>query len=394
MAAAPKRPHIGPVDVILATVLVVFTLVGTGPAGADQPDTVEPNMWAYVLAVGCGVAVVGWRRWPVHVFVATGLATAIYLAWGFPFGPILFSGAFAVAGLAASRELRLVLIACAIDIAIIALAIIVRAVVSGSPSALIVFTYVVWSVVWIGLPAAIGITVRTRRDAAVRVRDEQARRTVSEERLRMAQEVHDVVGHGLAVIAMQAGAGLHVLDRDPDKARKVLRAIQITSREALDGLRAELGTLRTEAGNDFSHRPGVGLRDIPALVERVRSAGLDVRLELEHPHTPPPDETDVAAYRIVQEALTNVLRHAAPSATARVRVREMPGRLFLEITDSGDGAPVGAIVDGSGIRGMRQRARRVGGSVEVTPRAAGGVQVTAWLPLTLDHGKDSMEPVL
>jgi signal transduction histidine kinase len=334
-------------------------------------------MWAYVLAVGCGVAVVGWRRWPVHVFVATGLATAIYLAWGFPFGPILFSGAFAVAGLAASRELRLVLIACAIDIAIIALAIIVRAVVSGSPSALIVFTYVVWSVVWIGLPAAIGITVRTRRDAAVRVRDEQARRTVSEERLRMAQEVHDVVGHGLAVIAMQAGAGLHVLDRDPDKARKVLRAIQITSREALDGLRAELGTLRTEAGNDFSHRPGVGLRDIPALVERVRSAGLDVRLELEHPHTPPPDETDVAA-----------------SATARVRVREMPGRLFLEITDSGDGAPVGAIVDGSGIRGMRQRARRVGGSVEVTPRAAGGVQVTAWLPLTLDHGKDSMEPVL
>jgi signal transduction histidine kinase len=377
--SAEAKQRIRPVDVILAAALVFFAMVGTGPAGADQPDAVEPNAVAYLLAGLCGAVVAGWRRWPVAVFIGTGALTAGYLALGFPFGPIVFPGAFAGAALAASRPLRVVLVAGAVDLLLIGPALLVRAAMAGSPGWFKVLTTVLWILVWVGLPGAVGITLRTRREARVRVREEQARRAVSEERLRMAQEVHDVVGHGLAVIAMQAGAGLHVLDRNPARVREVLEAIQATSRESLDGLRAELAHLRGDV--PASRRPHAGLRDVPVLVDRVRSGGLDVRLDMEPPEAAVPEEVDVAAYRIVQEALTNVLRHAGSSAKARVRIREVRGQLLLEVTDTGNGSPVGEVVDGSGIAGMRERARRAGGSIEITPRAAGGVQLTAWLPL-------------
>jgi signal transduction histidine kinase len=264
------------------------------------------------------------------------------------------------------------------------LAIVIRAAGAGSLGWSTLVTDVTWLLVWVALPAAVGIAVRTRREATARVQEEQARRAVSEERLRMAQEVHDVVGHGLAVIAMQASAGLHVLDRHPEKVRQVLEAIQATSRESLEGLRAELATLRGQSGENSSRRPHAGLRDIPLLVERVRAGGLDVRLELEPLKSPPPQAVDVAAYRIVQEAVTNVLRHAGPSATARVRVREVRGQLLIEVSDTGEGLPMDAVLDGSGVAGMRDRAHRVGGSVDVVRRPSGGVRVTALLPLTTE----------
>jgi signal transduction histidine kinase len=383
MPAEATHPRIRVVDVIVATVLVGFALLGTAPSGADQPEAVEPNSLAYVLAVLSGAVVVVWRRWPVHVFVTTGVVIATYLALGFPFGPILFSGAFSAATLALSRPLRVVVLAGAVDVVVVSMAIIVRDAVIGPLGWFTLFTTVVWSLVWVGLPGAVGVILRTRREATARVREEQARRAVSEERLRMAQEVHDVVGHGLAVIAMQAGAGLHVLDRNPGQVRDVLRAIQATSRESLDGLRAELAHMRGEV--DPAHRPHPGLRDVSVLVDRVRSGGLDVRLEMTD-HVPAvSDEVGAAAYRIVQEALTNALRHAGSSARAQVRISEVRGQLLLEVTDTGGGRPV-AVVEGGGIRGMRDRARRVGGSVEVMPRAAGGVRVTAWLPLQSADG--------
>jgi signal transduction histidine kinase len=260
-----------------------------------------------------------------------------------------------------------------------------------------VVTHVLTAAVWVALPAAVGVAVRIRRESSARVREEQARRAVSEERLRMAQEVHDVVGHGLAVIAMQAGAGLHVLDRDLEKARAALRAIQATSRESLDGLRAELAVLRGDKGSaedGAPRRPSVGLSDVRLLVDRVRSCDLDVRLDLEEPARQVGNEADLAAYRIVQEALTNVLRHAGPEATARVRIREVHARLLVEVTDTGHGPAAGDVHQGSGISGMRSRAEDLGGSVEVVARAGGGVQVTAWLPLPTDPlpADSPMEP--
>jgi signal transduction histidine kinase len=385
MVAEEHQPRIGVGDIGVAAVLLLFGLAGTGPAGANQPDALRPDSFAYLLVALAAGSLVAWRRFPVHVFVVVGAVLAVYLAVGYPFGPILVIAAMSTAGLAARRPLRLVAVLGLVDVLVVGSAILVRAVELGPVGWFAVLTHLLTAAVWVALPAAVGAAIRIRRESAARVREEQARRAVSEERLRMAQEVHDVVGHGLAVIAMQAGAGLHVLDRDPGKAREALRAIQATSRESLEGLRAELATLRgdaaADAAGDVPRGPGVGLGDVGLLVERVRSGGLDVHLELEEPDRPVGDEVDLAAYRIVQEALTNVLRHAGPQATARVRVRELRGRLLVEVSDTGRGPAAGALAEGSGIAGMRQRAGSLGGSVEVAARAGGGVQVTAWLPL-------------
>jgi len=383
MTIGERRPRIRVGDLGVAAALLLFGMVGTGPAGTNQPDALVPDAWAYLLVASAALALVAWRRLPVHVFVFTGVVISVYLAIGYPYGPILFSGALAAAGLAAQRPLRLVVALGLADIAVVAGAILVRAVALGPVGWFTVVTHVLTAAVWVTLPAAVGIAVRIRRESTAHVREEQARRAVSEERLRMAQEVHDVVGHGLAVIAMQAGAGLHVLDRDPGKARDALRAIQATSRESLDGLRAELAALRGDGGvaGDVPRRPSVGLSDVRLLVDRVRSGGLEVHLDLEEPSRQVGDEVDLAAYRIVQEALTNVLRHAGPEATARVRIRELRDRLLVEVTDTGHGPATDGVDEGSGIAGMRSRAEGIGGSFEVVARAGGGVQVSAWLPL-------------
>jgi len=387
MTTGERRPRIRVGDLGVAAAVLLFGLVGTGPAGANQPDALTPDVLAYVLVSLAAVSLVAWRWLPVHVFVLTGVVISVYLAIGYPYGPILFAGALAAAAMAAQRPLRLVVMLGLADTALVAAAILVRAVELGPVGWFNVVTHVLTAAVWVALPAAVGAAVRIRRESSTRVREEQARRAVSEERLRMAQEVHDVVGHGLAVIAMQAGAGLHVLDRDLEKARAALRAIQTTSRESLDGLRAELAALRGDAGSaddGAPRRPSVGLSDVRLLVDRVRSGGLDVRLDLVEPARQVGDAVDLAAYRIVQEALTNVLRHAGPEATARVRIREQRGRLLVEVTDTGHGPTASALDEGSGISGMRSRAEDLGGSVEVATRAGGGVQVTAWLPLPTD----------
>jgi signal transduction histidine kinase len=223
--------------------------------------------------------------------------------------------------------------------------------------------------------------VKVRRDATADVRGAQSRRAVSEERLLLAQDVHDGVGHGLAVIAMQAGVALRMLDRDPARVRQALEAIRAVSREALDGVRAELAALREPEPPGPPLRPATGLADLPALVARIRSSGLPLAVEIDDTVTglDPPDEVDRSAYRIVQESLTNVLRHGGPGATARVRVEVDDGALRLEVTDTGRGAAPGA--GGQGVSGMRARAKALGGSLEAEPLPDGGFAVRAWLPV-------------
>lgn len=215
--------------------------------------------------------------------------------------------------------------------------------------------------------AAIATSFRIRGTAA---RD-RAEYTATEERLRMAQDLHDGVGHGLAVIAMQAGVALHVLDRDPAKARESLEAIRATSRESLEALRAELAAMSDGA----SRRPAPGIDDLPALVDRVRAAGL--RVDLVGGSGPVPDEVGEVVYVVTQEALTNVLRHAAAGA-ATVAWRRSGDRLYLSVRDDGSGGEVHD--EGMGIRGMRARVERLGGSLQVGPAAGGGFEVAAELP--------------
>src|SRR4051794_1785060 len=236
----------------------------------------------------------------------------------------------------------------------------------------------------VGGVAAIGAARQVRRRSEAGVWAEQARRAVSEERLQMVQDMHDGVGHGLAVIAMHAGVALHVLDRDPERARELLTTIQATSREALDGLRADLD--RWRAPDDAAaRRPTPGLDDLPQLLERMRAGGLRLTGWIDRGPDVPAD-VGAAAYRIVQESLTNVLRHA-DGAAAEVRISRADDRIEIEVCDDGRGAAPPA--EGSGISGMRRRAAAVGGELTAGPAPDGGFVVRGALPLAVPSRVES-----
>jgi signal transduction histidine kinase len=241
-----------------------------------------------------------------------------------------------------------------------------------------------WALAWAAIVAAsvaTGSAVRVRRESDVDVRAAAALRAVSEERLRMAQELHDSVGHELAVIAMQAGVALHVLDRDPVRAREALEAIRATSRSSLDGLRAELDVLRRPRSESAPRRPAAGLADVDVLVDRIRAGGVDVETRIDDGGTLPP-EVDVAAYRILQESLTNVLRHSA-SRVARVHVRRDEATVVVQVVDDGPARADARLPSsaGTGVRGMRARAEVLGGTLDAGMRPEGGFAVTARLPV-------------
>ena len=235
------------------------------------------------------------------------------------------------------------------------------------------------------LALAIGDVIRTGREAFDRlleVRDEEARRRLGEERLRIARDLHDVVAHAMVAINVQAGVAAHLLDRDPAQARGALRAIKDTSGEALVDLRAALGVLRGGEGDgdrDAPVRPAAGLGDLDELAAGLRAAGVRVEVDVADV-TEVPAAVQAAGYRIVQEALTNVLRHAN-AGVARVSVAREAGALRVEVVDDGVGAGAsGADGSGNGVRGMRERATALSGTLESGPADPRGWRVLARLP--------------
>ena len=225
-----------------------------------------------------------------------------------------------------------------------------------------------------------------RAETAERTRDEEARRRVGEERLRIARDVHDLVAHAMVAINVQAGVGAHLIDRDPEQARRNLQDIKRVSGDALTDLRATLGTLRSpeEEPAGAPVLPTQGLHELEELGASLRSAGIEVELDIDPASSTVPAAVAATGYRIVQEALTNVVRHAH-GAHARVRVAREDEHVVIDVTDDGRGAvPVGAPApDGSGhgVRGMRERAEAAGGTLEAGPRAGGGWHVRATLPV-------------
>jgi signal transduction histidine kinase len=220
-----------------------------------------------------------------------------------------------------------------------------------------------------------------------RAREALARRAVTEERLRLARELHDVVAHAMSVIAVQSGVGAHVATTQPKEARKALAAIEATSRAALTELRRLLGVLRQEDEPQGDLAPVPGLADLDGLLAEVAKAGLAVRLQVEGRPAPLPAGVDLSAYRIVQEALTNVVKHAGP-ARAQVAIRYRDHEVMVEVIDDGRGvaAPTGdgrARV-GHGLIGMRERVAVFGGDLEAGPRSDGGFRVAARLPLAVE----------
>jgi signal transduction histidine kinase len=231
------------------------------------------------------------------------------------------------------------------------------------------------------LSAAELIRVRSQRAAALQSgREEELRRRASEERMRMARDLHDVVAHNISVINVQANTALHLMDRQPERARSALTIINDVSRNALVELRSALGVLR-DADERAPRSPSPGLSRLGDLADSATAAGLAVHIEEAERPAPLPADVDLAAYRIIQEALTNSARHSG-GTKATVRVSYGDGALVVEVDDDGIPRPPGpGSGPGHGIAGMTERAKALGGTLQAGPQPEGGFGVRAWLPV-------------
>jgi len=217
--------------------------------------------------------------------------------------------------------------------------------------------------------------VEQRAEEAERTRDQAAQRKAIEERLRIARELHDSLTHSISVVQVQAGVAVHLARKRGEEVPPALAAIQEASADAARELRATLNVLRREDDRD-----GSGLGQLPSLVARARAAGLPVTIAVTGTERPLPADVDQAAYRIVQEALTNISRHAG-QAHAWVRLRYEPNALTVQVDDDGKIASAQPAVPGLGLIGMRERVSALGGLLHAGPHAGGGFRVRAELPL-------------
>src|SRR5579884_4007894 len=378
------RPYELVIDIGLALLLTAFLFLVTSLQLHGQEGR-PLDVPAWLLLAGAGLAL-ALRRWlPLPAYALSLGFTAAYLASGHPPGPVVIAPFAALLTVIASSQLRVWLPAAAAGGAGLAL---VHGLIGGWSTATLLFAGI-WTLVAVLFGA--GLEAHRRYQAemlagarwAERSQVEEARRRLAEERLRIAREVHDVVGHSLAVISLQAGVAEHLLEGRREgraatgaegaagqpEVRDAIRAIREVSRQALNDLRAELALLRGEEPERRAPSPHLGA--IPELVDAMREAGLEVRLEVTGEVGAVPEVVGAAGYRIVQESLTNVVRHAGSKARAEVRLAVAPGGLEVEVTDDGRG-PVGVVAGNGGLGGMRDRARALGGDLEAGARPGGG----------------------
>ncbi len=325
-----------------------------------------------VLAVSCGALI--WRRsQPLVVLGVTLAAMGVSSALGYPEegGIAMLVALYTVGRYVTDDRWSYIGLGGALVVAFIS------ALVAGAPVTELAFGFVVLSVVWY-----IGRRIRVRGERAAQYEREQAAqagRAVAEERTRIARELHDVVAHRVTLMTVQAGAAKTVAADDLEGALRAMEAVEHAGRQALSELRHLLGVLRPEAEvNELG--PQLGIADVPRLVDQLREAGLDVSLTINDVPADLPARVDLSTYRIVQEALTNVLKHTAPGARAEVTLGTDRHGLAIEVLDNGSGATT-LPGSGQGIVGMRERALLLGGSLDAGPRPAGGFQVVAWLPI-------------
>ena len=399
---ADQRPPAGgwpPVrDVAVAAVLTVVAVVAAyGEAhpqnpgkyftgGHHLPDT---PIVAFLLIVVAG-GVLAWRRLrPRTVLVISTAAVAIFSLLGYVNGVALLLPAVAMGTLAAMVPIRRSAIW-----AVAVTAVLMGATVANNPFGAFGGGFILIPANFaVALFAGIAVGNRRAYVAAERDRAERdARRQVDEERLRIARELHDVVAHTMATINVQASAATALIRDRPEEAAESLAAIRAASKDGLRELRAILNVLRHADEAADPVRPVPGLARLDALAEGVRAAGLPVTVTVTGQPRSLPAVTDLAAFRIIQEALTNTIRHAGP-ATATVTVRYGRADLGIEVTDTGQGpaspGPVAANGGGHGLRGMRERAAAAGGTIELGQRPAGGFRVAATFPLNARTGPEA-----
>jgi signal transduction histidine kinase len=373
-------------DLLLAVFVAAMQSQGTRRVAADRQvaelDPVGQYAHAVLLALG-GLALVFRRRHPVAVFAFEAAGSLLYYGAGYPDGPNwigVFVALYTLTAYGDGNRSRWVATG---GVAVLAAGWIGFAALHGP-------TDVGWLAFRVGtavMAAVLGGSMRMRRvlaaeaieraELAERTREEEARRRVDAERLHIAREVHDTLAHAIAIINVQAGVTAHVLDKRPQQARETLLTIERTSARALRELRATLGVLRDV---DEGREPAPGLDRIDELAGLAREAGLDVKVEVSPPPRELPGPVDRAAYRILQESITNVIRHAG-SARVTVRVEHTPRDLRVRVTDDGRGGGGMAEGGGRGIAGMRERCALLGGELAAGPRRGGGFEVSARLPV-------------
>jgi signal transduction histidine kinase len=390
VAAAWRRWISSPVrDAILAVLVTVLLVSGSlGEGDPKNPaDQIQfrghlvPHPGAAVLLVAVACLVLVWRRrWPVAVLAVSVGAVTVYSLLGYVNGAALVAPVLALYAVATRVSVRQAVVA-----AVATLAVLMTATAANNP-----FGHIsgggfdiLPGMVAAALFAGIAVANRRAYTASMLERAEQeARRRVDEERLRIARELHDVVAHTMATINVQAGVAAHVLSSRPEAAAESLQAIKAASKEGLKELRAILNVLR-QADDADPTQPTPGTAQLEDLIAGARRAGLETTFTVTGEPVPLPTTVDLAAYRIVQESLTNAIRHAGP-ATAAVSLGYHPGELRIDVTDTGRGQPTGTAASqsgGHGLAGMRERAATVGGTVETGPGPGGGYRVAARLPL-------------
>ena len=370
--------------VLGAVVVAAIQVAGTAGAAHGHAATgrpYEPLAWGLLVLSAAGLLLR--RRSAVAALVATAVPVWVYLALGYPRGPIYLAVIGALIGALARGRRVAAWVALAVGYPMFVW---VAPLVAGQPPPQPATA--VGTAAWLVACAAVVELVKSRRERAVefrRTRAEESRRRAGEQRMAIARELHDVLAHHISLISVQAGVALHLMDEQPEQARTALTAIRQASRESLGELRSVLELLRHGAdgadGADGAPRaPAPGLDALDALVERTSAAGLPVTVEVTGTARPLPAAVGLAAYRIVQEALTNVTRHAGRPVTAAVRLDYAPDRLTVEVTDDGPGAE-DTSGTGSGLLGMAERAAALGGQLDAGPRPGGGFRVAARLPV-------------
>ncbi|CAM5416375.1 two-component sensor histidine kinase [Streptomyces avidinii] len=386
------RDHPLVTDAGLALGALVAMVVGSfaNPHGVHGPTfgTRTPEPFSLVLIVLGAAALVLRRRRPRTVLAVTVGLSLLELTTGEPRAPVAMCTVIALYTLASRTDRpttwRLGLLTMA---GLTGVAMLAGPLPWYAQENLGIFA-------WTGMAAAAGDAVRSRRafidaiqeraERAERTREEEARRRVAEERLRIARDLHDVVAHHIALVNVQAGVAAHVMDKRPDQAKEALAHVRDASRSALNELRATVGLLRQSGDPEAPTEPAPGLAVLDDLVGTFRNAGLPVKvmLELGRDRDPLPAAVDLAAYRVIQEALTNVRKHAGPGANAEVSVVRVGGSVEVTVLDDG-GVPADGPPDpggGHGLLGMRERAVALNGSCFAGPRFGGGYRVHAILP--------------
>ena len=369
-------------DVALAAAVLLLSLLPLLRVEDCDCDSVPG--WGFALVVVQAVVLLWRRGYPVPVAFASGALATVYGLSSLPDPAVPYAGLVGLYSVAAYGSRWWAWATAVIAAVTIGIATTVDATADVQDVAV---NYLLFAAAWV-----LGDGARTRRERAgeleeraaqaERTRAAEAERAVVEERNRIAREMHDVVAHHVSLMVVQAEAGPVAVERNPEQAVQAFDSISATGRQAMAEMRRLLGVLRQDGSAERAPRPG--LDQLSALVEGVRASGLTVDLQVEGGPRPLPSSVDLSAYRLLQEALTNVSRHAGP-AQVRVQVTYAPDALLLDVVDDGVGAAGRSEPGGHGLVAMRERVALVGGTLDVGPRDGGGWAVSARLPAAAEQ---------